>query len=795
MKGSRLRQGSGKLLNGKAGSRMGGRSEGDMRQSGFENFVGGAKGENLSMREGVLSKIVFSNPETGWTVGLLDESRVGSSAVSRDVNTDELTKIVGVMPGLRVGEHIKVWGRRQKNKKHGPQFSVERFVEVSPSTRKGILKYLSSGFVEGIGNGLAERIVNRFGEDTLDIIEKKPERLTEVEGIGLKRSLQIRKTFGDKKALRDALVFLQGHGLNMGQAQRVFQKYGSNAINEVSRNPYQLVVDIQGVGFLTADRIAGDIGIAEDAPQRIQAGLIHTLTAAGDNGHCYLPEEFLIKDAKKKLQVEEEIIRQGVNEILKKGWAVEEPQHHHQNHLQHEQRNIFPIFLHSAEVKISRHFKRLLTSSAKPLALKPDSELPALERELKIRLSKTQRSALVTATKEKIVVITGGPGTGKTTIVQGILRLYEKRNQDVVLAAPTGRAARRMKELTDHDAKTIHRLLQYTPRIHRFERNRDNPIEADVVIIDEVSMVDLELTYHLMEALDNDTRLILVGDVDQLPSVGPGAVLMDIIQSGTVPVVRLVDIFRQARKSMIVVAAHQVNKGEMIEPTLSSGGGKPDSPGNLFRILKDDPGEIVDLICKMTAERIPDRFGMDPVHDIQILCPMKTGILGTRHLNEVLRDLLNPGGVGGGFDSKAVDSSGGEQRFRPGDKIMQIRNNYDKEVFNGDIGRVLEVNPKEKKMVVDFDDRVLIYSDAEKQQLVLAYACTIHKSQGSEYPAVIVPLHNQHFIMLQRNLLYTAITRAKGLCVLIGQEGAIRRAIRNATTKRRYTRLAHRLQG
>lgn len=788
MKGSRLIQGSGKWLKGKSGSRKGGRSEGDMRQSGFGNFGGGAKGENLSMREGVLSKIVFSNPETGWTVGLLDESKGGSSVVRKDVNLTELTKIVGVMPGLRVGEHIKVWGRQQENKKHGPQFSVERFVEVSPSSRKGILKYLSSGFVEGIGNGLAERIVDRFGEDTLDIIEQKPERLTEVEGIGLKRSLQIRKTFGDKKALRDALVFLQGHGLNVGQAQRVFQKYGSNAINEVSRNPYQLVVDIQGVGFLTADRIAGNIGIAKDAPQRIQAGLIHTLAAAGDNGHCYLPEEILIKDAKKKLQVEEEIIRQGLDDILKKGWAVEEKEHQNQ-------RIIFPIFLHSAEVKISRHLKRLLASNAKPLALKPEREFPALERELKIKLSKAQRSALVTATKEKIVVITGGPGTGKTTIVQGILRLYEKRNQDVVLAAPTGRAARRMKELTDHDAKTIHRLLQYTPRIHRFERNRDNPIEADVVIIDEVSMVDLELTYHLMDALDDDTRLILVGDVDQLPSVGPGAVLMDIIQSGTVPVVRLVDIFRQARKSMIVVAAHQVNKGEMIELMPSSGRRNPDSPGNLFKILKDDPGEIVDLICKMTAERIPDRFGMDPVHDIQILCPMKTGILGTRHLNQVLRDLLNPNRVGGAFDSKAVDSASGEQRFRPGDKIMQIRNNYDKEVFNGDIGRVLEVNPKEKNMVVDFDERVLIYSDAEKQQLVLAYACTIHKSQGSEYPAVIVPLHNQHFIMLQRNLLYTAITRAKGLCVLIGQDGAIRRAIGNATTKRRYTRLAQRLQG
>lgn len=749
-------------------------------QLGFESMEYEPGTEGLSMLEGTLSKVVFSNPESGWLVGVLTRSTNG-------MNDD--IKIVGFMGGIREGAILKVWGKNQDNKKHGPQFSVERFVEVSPNTKKGILKYLSSGLVEGIGRGMAQRIVDRFGEETVEIIENQPQRLTEVEGIGLKRSRLIKKAFSEKKALRSTIVFLQGHGLNMGQAQKVFKKYGSDAINQVSANPYRLVTDIQGIGFLTADRMAINMGISPDAPQRIEAGLLYTLTEAGDKGHCFLPEDVLVKESVLKLQVEEDMVKLGIEKILEKGWAVDEmiqpnaeaAENYQEQESNGKKRIIYPVFLHTAETETSRLVKRLLSNRARPLHQNLEKEMPVLQKNLGIEFSPAQCKALETSLEEKIVVITGGPGTGKTTLVKGLLHLFMKRNLDVAMAAPTGRAARRMKELTQHEAKTIHRLLEYTPHVNRFERNVHNPVDADVVIVDETSMVDIELFHNLLKGISADTRLILVGDADQLPSVGPGLVLNDIIGSGVVPTVRLTDIFRQARKSRIVMTAHRVNKGQPLDD------GSSQTSSNLFIIEKTDPEEIIKLICKMAVERIPERFGMDPAEDIQILCPMKNGLLGTQNLNNMLRDLHNPC-----HPCHPVDTT--DNGLRPGDKVMQIRNNYDKDVFNGDIGRVMEIDPKNKRFMVEFDGRWLNYENSETSQLTLAYACTIHKSQGSEYPAVIAVFHNQHYIMLQRNLLYTAITRARKLCVLIGQKEALSRAVQNASTRKRYTRLANRLK-
>lgn len=789
----------------------------NQKQLGLENVPRRPLKKDLKCLEGTVARVVYYNDESGFTV-LVFEGAHGEA---------DGPKVVGVLPGLQEGATVKVWGRWETKSKHGPQFTAERFVEVSPQTRQGILRYLSSGMVEGIGKGMAGRIVDEFGEETLEIIENQPDRLTEIPGIGRKRSQKIKETFGQKKALSRTLVFLRGHGLNASQSQRVYKKYGVDTVNEVTRNPYNLIRDISGVGFLTADRIAQSVGIALDAPQRVEAGLIHTLYEASDSGHCYLPKDELLKGAEKKLGVEEGHLHRGLAAILERGWAVGEsanegggperggglsrgqgaapkPNEHVAN-----VEIVYPVRLYRAESGVAKGLTRLLSRRSLPLPFDEEKNLPALEKELCLQLSATQRKALALAMREKVVVITGGPGTGKTTLVRGLLRLFEKRNLDVALAAPTGRAARRMKELTGQDAKTIHRLLEYTPHLHRFSRDEDNPLDTEVIIVDEVSMVDISLAHDLLKAMDDATRLILVGDVDQLPSVGPGSVLTDIIRSEAVPTVRLVDIFRQAQESQIVMAAHQVNSGQMIEvgprssaprtPRAGAGSTESGGPGEatdakdrgkgrLFVIQKSDAAAVVDLICKMTAERIPQRFRLDPLEDVQILCPMKNGVLGTGNLNNRLRRLLNPSAA------EAHDDHTKRPALRPGDKVMQIVNNYDKEVFNGDIGRVISQDPRAGKLLVQFEDRQALYERSEQSQLQLSYACTIHKSQGSEYPAVIVPLHTKHFIMLQRNLLYTAITRAKELCVLIGEQRAIWTAIRNASIRRRYTRLHRRLQ-
>lgn len=741
--------------------------------------------ENLDVAEGAVTRVVFSNPETGWSVIRLEGP-----------GHNDGPKVVGTLPGVREGEHLKVFGQWVKDSRYGPELRAVRFVVVSPNTERGILKYLGSGMVEGIGTGLAQRLVDAFGAETLDVIQHHPERLQRVDGIGPKRSKQIQQAVVGQQALRQALVFLRGHGLNLGQAQKVYAEYGEETLQKVGEDPYRLVSSIRGVGFLTADRMAQEIGIPADSPQRVEAGLYHELSCATDDGHCFLPISVLVARCVERLGVGRDLIDAALDRLIDRGAVKKEPA----DKVRLEDRGggsggsepscdpqldegpaepaIYPMWLYSQEVSTARDLFRLLRSPALPLKSNLDKLLPRLEETMGLAFSALQKKALRTALSEKVVVITGGPGTGKTTLVRAVLAAMESSRLKVSLAAPTGRASRRLKELTGREAQTVHRLLEFAPHLGSFQRSRNNKLDADVVIVDELSMVDIWLASSLLKALGDSCRLILVGDADQLPSVGPGSVLSDILDSGVIPSVRLTEIFRQAQESQIVVGAHQVNSGESLDATGGGGGA-----GELFRIDKRDPERIVELIRKMIAERIPARYGLDPVRDVQVLCPMKKGEVGTHNLNSILREALNPPTAPGSEESP----------FRPGDKVMQVRNNYDKEVFNGDIGVVCAFDGESGAVTVEFDRRMVTFERKDRDDLVLAYACTVHKSQGSEYPAVIIPVHTQHFIMLQRNLLYTAITRASRLCVVIGPERAVWRAISNDTIQHRFTGLAARL--
>jgi exodeoxyribonuclease V alpha subunit len=741
-------------------------------QLGFETATKSTSVKDSETLQGSVTRVTFTNPENGWTVLRL-ETREAVGPMERVV--------VGRLPGVREGESLKLWGRWIDNPKYGRQFEAARFVTISPKTEHGILKYLASGLVPGIGPSLAQRLVEAFGAETLEVIERQPRRLTEVEGIGPKRSRTIQETFKEEKALREAMVFLQGHGLNIGQAHRVFKRYGEATVGLVKENPYRLVWEVSGVGFLTADRMAIELGVGEHAPQRVQAALVHELDSATEEGHCFLPEEELVARSVEKLGVDEGTVGAALQTILKMGLVKAETEvgatGYGDNPL------IYPSELLADEKWAADNLHRLLTAGGTPLTVDLPKAYAWLKRRLGFELADGQKAALQTAVRSKVILITGGPGTGKTTLVRAILEVLQAKGFRVALCAPTGRASRRLKELTGQDAKTIHRLLEYMPRAARFQRDRNRPLEEDAVIVDELSMVDVSLAASLFQAVGGGCRLILVGDADQLPSVGPGSVLSDIVASGAVPVVRLTEVFRQASESQIVVAAHRVNRGRGLD--LDAGAGDGAGRGELFFVERDDPERVADLIGQLVSERIPNRYGMDPLSDVQVLCPMKRGVLGTEQLNARLRELLNPAGRTG---------SSPVQRFRPGDKVMQIRNNYDKEVFNGDIGLVSAYRADEHKLVVLFDQRPVPYERGEHDELMLAYACTVHKSQGSEYPAVVVPMHTQHYVMLQRNLLYTAITRARRLCVLAGTRKALKIAIANDRLQKRFTRLGWRMR-
>jgi exodeoxyribonuclease V alpha subunit len=725
---------------------------------------------------GYIERITYYNEENGFVVARLQEK-----------GKRELTTIVGNLAAVTPGESLKLTGKWVHNKKFGEQFQVEASETTVPASVIGIRKYLGSGMIKGVGPVLADRIVDKFGLDTLEIIEKSPARLSEAEGIGPKRIEMIMKAWEEQKGIKEIMIFLQGHGVSPAFSAKIYKHYGNRSIEVVKENPYRLARDMHGIGFITADKIARNIGIDPNSLVRAKAGLIYVLGQLTEEGHTYYPEADLFNKAKEILKVDQEVIARAADDLAKEKEVVLEAIRREGEGGERSDTAVYLAPLYVAENGIAQGFKRLRESSSNIRPIHPEKAIEWVQQKLRIELARKQKEAVMVAARSKTLVITGGPGTGKTTIITAILRIFQQLKLRILLAAPTGRAAKRMSEATGREAKTIHRLLEYSPKKGGFKKDQDDLLEADVLIIDEASMVDTLLMYHLLKAIPDPAHLILVGDVDQLPSVGPGNVLRDIIDSGVVTVVRLTEIFRQAQESMIVVNAHRVNEGEF--PILKEGDNR-DIQGvrdkvDFFFIEEEDPEKTLELILSLCSEKIPRRFGFHPVKEIQVMTPMHRGVIGVSNLNVEIQKRLNP------------DASGimvGNRLLRLGDKVMQITNNYDRDVFNGDIGWISDIRQEDRELTIDFDGRFIPYDFADLDEIILAYAISVHKSQGSEYPAVIVPVTTQHFILLQRNLLYTAITRARKLVILVGTKKAMGIAIRNNKPQTRYTRLSERLR-
>jgi exodeoxyribonuclease V alpha subunit len=706
---------------------------------------------------GLVERVTYHNVENGFCV-LRAKARG-----HRDVVT-----VVGHAAAVAAGEWITASGEWVNDRTHGQQFKA-RFLRTSPPTSAdGIEKYLCSGMIRGIGPAYAKKLLRAFGEKVFDIIEATPDRLREVDGIGPIRASRITAAWAEQKAVREIMVFLHSHGVGTARAVRIYKTYGPDAIQVMTENPYRLARDIRGIGFKTADAIAMKLGIEKAAMVRVRAGISYALTEAMDEGHCGLPTEELIPLAEKLLEVPQELIRTALDLELHEGTVVAERVG--------ETPCVFLAGLHRAERTIAERLMRLANGKLPWASIDPDKALPWVEGRIGLALAESQVAAIRLALMSKVLVMTGGPGVGKTTIVNAILRILSAKGINLLLCAPTGRAAKRMTETTGFEAKTIHRLLEVDPKGGGFKRGDDNPLDCDLLVVDETSMVDVMLMQALMKAVPDTAALLIVGDIDQLPSVGPGQVLADVISSGAVPVVRLTEVFRQAAQSQIVVKAHGINQG--VIPDLR----RPEAESDFYFVEADDPETAVARIIELVKTRIPRRFGLDPIRDVQVLCPMNRGGVGARSVNIELQAALNPAG------DRKVERFG--WTFAPGDKVMQIENDYDKEVYNGDIGFVADVEPDEGELSVSFDGRSVTYGFGELDTLVPGYAASIHKSQGSEYPAVVIPVMTQHYAMLQRNLLYTGVTRGKRLVVLVGQKKAVAIAVRNISGRRRWSKLA-----
>ncbi len=705
----------------------------------------------------VVERITYQNADNGYTVL--------KCAVK---NAQDLVTVVGIMPDTHVGSVLALEGVWKVDAKYGRQFSVEKFEETLPATVYGIEKYLGSGLIKGVGPKFARRIVEKFGKDTLDVIEENPDALIEVEGIGRVRVERIRKSWEEQKEIKNIMLFLQGHEVSTSHATKIFKTYGSDSISVVQENPYRLADDIWGIGFKTADTIAEKMGIEKDRFIRLRSGILYTLNKLSENGHCYAVREQLIKAAVQLLEVEEAELEITLDEMLRTEEVIRE-----------EEAIYLPPFFFS-ETGCAKRLLKLLAAERR-VQMDVDTVMETVMGRAgqgqHITYDEVQLEAIRAAVSSKIMVLTGGPGTGKTTTTMGIIAAYRAAGCRIVLAAPTGRAAKRMSEATGMEAKTIHRLLEYKPP-EGYQRKEENPLEGDVLILDECSMIDIMLMYNLLKAMPEQMTLIMVGDTDQLPSVGAGNVLKDIISSGRIPVVRLCRIFRQARGSRIIMNAHRINKGEQIDMR----GGRD---SDFFFAAKETNEEVVELLVKYCTENLPRYYHVDALQDIQVLTPMQRGVCGAANLNQVLQEAMNPGSI--------FLRRGGTQ-YRLHDKVMQIRNDYDKEVFNGDIGVINHVDMEERELTVNFDGREVVYDVSELEELTLAYAITIHKSQGSEYPIVVMPFTMSHYVMLQRNLLYTGVTRAKKILVLIGEKKAVWYAVKNETTADRNTKLAERLR-
>ena len=774
--------------------------------------------------QGILERIVYEHPDTGYTVGRLS---------ARDYA--ELITVVGNLASINPGESLLLRGKWVDNPKYGRQFQIEKYETILPANVIGLRKYLGSGLIKGIGPKMAALIVRKFGMDTMDIIEHEPDKLTRVPGIGQKRVEIIKEAWEAQREIKNVMIFLQAHDVSTTHATKIYKTYENDAIPIVTENPYQLADDIYGIGFVTADTIAQKLGMDKDAPQRVEAGIKYVLSQKADEGHVFQHCSELVEACQTMLEQELEAIEQGIHaliekeEIINPGFAdfpdADEQVRMDETHENYEiseadqkplstdnrqpiTDNHSAIYLapfYYAELGVANQFSRLLASQEQNSDLLPSNTtlfLTQLENEMDLHFAPQQRKAILTAMTTRAMILTGGPGTGKTTTTVGMIRLFAAQGRRITLTAPTGRAAKRLSETTGGEAKTIHRLLEFSPQINSFKRNRQNPLDTDVVIVDEMSMVDLVLMNRLMQAIRPSTTVILIGDTDQLPSVGAGNVLKALIDSRKIPVVELTEIFRQAQESMIVTNAHRINKGDYPELT-----GDPDR--NFFFIEEEDPEAITELICSLIADRLPQHYDYHPIDDIQLLCPMRRGMLGTESLNKRLQEVLNAGYTAPAthplekarFGARPYKQTArfGDQTatlggFRVGDKVMQIRNNYDYDVFNGDIGRVVAIDRLDKKIHIQYPDKQVAYDAADLGELVLAYATTIHKAQGSEYPAVVIPLHTQHYLMLQRNLLYTGITRAKERVVIVGTQKALGICIRNNQVMQRNSYLAERLQ-
>ena len=705
---------------------------------------------------GTIERVTFHNADSGFAV-----LRVKARG-KRDLVT-----VIGHAPFISAGEFVTASGRWVTERNHGLQFKASVLKATPPTGADGIERYLASGQMRGIGPAMAKRIVAAFGEATFEIIEANPDRLTEVSGIGPMRAARIVSGWSEQKAVREIMIFLHAHGVGTARAVRIFKTYAHEAIKVMTDDPYRLARDIRGIGFRTADDIAEKLGMEKTAPQRLRAGISFALQTATDQGHCALPVEGLIKLAVELLAVDADLIHSAVRNVLAEGEIVADTIG--------DDDCLFLRGLHGAERAIA---ERLLTRAAgSPPWPEIDLEkaIPWVEGRTERQLATSQREALSLVLSSKVSVITGGPGVGKTTLLDTILRILVAKGVSVALASPTGRAAKRMTEQTGIEAKTIHRLLEIDPANGQFKRDEDRPLDCELLVIDEASMVDVPLMNALLKAVPSHSGLLLVGDVDQLPSVGPGQVLADIIGSGAIPVARLTEVFRQAAESKIIVNAHRINQGQMPEVP------KPGDDADFYVVEIDEPEEGVGKLMEIVTKRIPRRFGLDPIKDIQVLCPMNRGVLGARNLNVELQQILNPN------PAATVERFG--WKFSPGDRVMETQNDYDRDVFNGDLGSVVRIDEEDGSLITAFDGREVVYPFGELDTLVPAYAMTIHKSQGSEYPAVVIPVVTQHYMMLARNLLYTGVTRGKRLVVLVGQKKAIAIAVRGGTTKRRWTKM------
>ena len=719
--------------------------------------------EHLDHITGLVERVTFHSPETGFAV-----LRVKVSG------QQNLVTVVGTLPSASAGEWLDARGRWTIDPDHGQQFKAELLRTSHPNTTEGIEKFLGSGMIKGIGPRFAARLVKTFGTEVFEVIENEPERLRQTEGVGPVRQGRIVTAWQEQKTVREIMVFLHSHGVGTSRAFRIFKTYGEQAIEKVQENPYRLAQDIWGIGFKTADQIAANLGIDRQSELRARAGVEYVLQTLTEDGHCAYPRERLAAQTVKMLEIEPEIVERALDHALAEERLVEHERPAGEAPL---------VYLAALETCEQRLAENLVALARQPHPCPPIDIAKArewIESRQGFELAPNQREALAQAVQSKVMVITGGPGVGKTTLVSAIVQVFKAKGLRLVLAAPTGRAARRMAEATGLDARTIHRLLVFDPATAGFKHDAQHPLEGDVFIVDEASMIDLVLAHQLMRAIPPNAALLLVGDVDQLPSVGPGCVLRDIIDSGAVPVCRLTHIFRQAAQSAIVINAHRVNQGHM--PQWPRPGDKTET--DFYFVEAQEPEEGVGKLLRLVQERIPQRFGLDPVQDVQVLTPMQRGELGARNLNLALQQALNS-------EARGIQRYG--WTFRLGDKVMQLVNDYDKDVFNGDVGRIAGLAEEERELLVRFEGRDVKYDLEELDELTLCYAATIHKSQGSEYPCVVIPIHSQHFTLLQRNLLYTAITRGRRLVVLVGTRRAIAMAVGRVESRGRITTLRERL--